>query len=181
MRAKQVGNKRDQIFVVGRNAESSASIPRGTPVALVVNGTNDGLDVVLPSTSSAAKISAFRYGVATRDMAAGDVADIQIFGFCDYVLLTLQTRANTSGGSSFSTADTVALGAALTVFSAANCFSTIANTVAFASTDAFTLSNFEPAKAAIGQSLASTAGIATATSETRTAITQGVKAFLRMM
>lgn len=181
MRIKTVGNLGDKVICVAKSAEASANIPRGTPVVLQYNGTDDGLAVVLPSSSSASKINAFRYGVAVKDIAAGQIGEVQVFGNCDFVVLTLQTRANTSGGSSFSTADTVALGVLLTILSAANAFSTVAQTVAFASTDAFTLSNYEPAKAAIGQSLASAAGIATATSETRTAITQGVKAFLRYM
>ena len=181
MRIKTIGNLKDKVICVVKSDEASATIPRGTPVALVMDGTDDGLAVVLPSSSSLLKTNAFRYGVATTDILAGQVGEVQVFGFCEFVVLTLQTRANTSGGSSFSTADTVALGQLLTIFSAANAFSTIANTVAFASTDGFTLSNFEPAKAAIAQSLASTAGIATGTAETRTAITQGVKAFLRYM
>jgi hypothetical protein len=181
MRIKTVGNLGDKVIVTAKNAESSATISRGRPVALVYNGTADGLGVVLPTTSSLLKVNAFRYGVAVKDIEAGQVGEVQVFGHCEFVVLTLQTRANTSGGSSFSTADTVALGQLLTILTAANAFSTIANTVAFASTDAFTLSNFNPSPAAIGQSLASAAGIATSTSETRTAVTQGVKAFLRFM
>jgi len=180
MRFKQVGNKRDTICLVAQNMETVA-IPLGSPVALRYSGTNDGLEIVLPSSSSAGKLVAFQYGVALGSIAASQMGEVQIFGECDNVLLTLQTRANTSGGSSFSTAQTVALGELLTIVSAANAFSTIASTVAFASTDVFSLSNFTPARAAIGQSLASSAGIATSTSETRTAVTQLVKAFLRMM
>jgi len=40
-------NKPDQVSVNIRNAEASASIGVGVPVAMVMNGTNDGLDVVL--------------------------------------------------------------------------------------------------------------------------------------
>lgn len=179
MRIKTVGNRGDSIILVAKSAEASATIPAGTPVALAMNGTEDGLAVVLPSSSSAAKINTFRFGVAIRDIAAGSVGEVCSFGVCN-VRLSLQTRANTSGGSSFSTADTVALGQYLTVNSAANCFSTLAQSVAAASSDAQTLSNYVPL-VAIGQSLASAAGIATSTSETRTAVTQLVKAFLRMM
>ena len=180
MRIKQVGNKADRLCVTVKNAESSSTIYAGTPVALVANGTDDGLAVVLPATSTAAKLAGFQYGVAIQDITAGKVGEVCVFGVCN-VKLTLQTRANTSGGSSFSTADTVALGALLTINSAANAFSTIANTVAYASTDALSLSNYEAARGAIFQSVASAAGIATATSETRLTITQSVKAFIRMM
>jgi hypothetical protein len=180
MRIKLNGNKADQVIVVIKSAEASATIAAGTPVVLVANGTNDGLAVVLPSTATASKTVPFSYGVAVQDIPAGVVGEACVFGVCN-VKLTLQTRADTSGGSSFSTADTVALGALLTVRTAGNAFSTIANTVAAASSDNQTLSNYPVAQAAIFQSLASTAGIATATSETRTAVTQMVKAFLRMM
>lgn len=180
MRIKTNGNKADQVILVVRSAEASASIPAGTPVALVANGTNDGLAVVLPATSTAAKITAFQYGVAVGDMAAGQIGEVCVFGVCN-AKLTLQTRANTSGGSSFSTADTVALGVGLTIASAANAFSTVAATVAAASSDNQTLSNYEVVKGFIFQSLASTAGIATGTAETRLTVTQMVKVFLRMM
>ncbi len=180
MRIKLNGNKLDKVLVSARSAEASATIPVGTPVALVANGTDDGLAVVLPATSSAAKLASFQYGVACKDILPGEVGEVCVFGVCN-VKLTLQTRANTSGGSSFSTAETVALGNLLTIFSAGNAFSTIAHTVAIASTDALTQSNYEPAKAAIFQSLASSAGIATGTAETRLTVTQMVKAFIRMM
>lgn len=181
MRAKYVGNKADKLSAVIRNAEASSTINRGMPVVLNMNGTNDGLDVVLPSTAGAVKTAAFRYGVALTDLNPGDIGEAMMFGECDFVRLTLQTRANTSGGSSFSTADTVALGLILTIVTQANAFSTAAVTVAAASSADQTLSLGNQDYARIGQSLASAAGIATTSTETRTAITQGVKAFLRMM
>lgn len=181
MRIKQNGPLGDKIICVAKNAEASATIPLGTPVALAFNGTDDGLAVVLPSSSSAAKLNAFRFGVAVRDIAAGTVGEVQTYGLCNKVLLALQTRAGTSGGSSFASVDTVAQGVLLSINSVGNVFSTMAQTVAAASSDNQTLSNFDPGRIALAQSIASAAGVATASTYTITQITQYVKAFLRMM
>lgn len=181
MRSQTLGDKREFFATHIRNAEASTTIPKGTPAALVFNGTEDGFAAVLPSTAGAAKMVASRFGVALDDILAGQVGEVQLYGLCNYVIMSLQTRANTSGASSFSTADTVALLVALSINTVNNFFSTKASTTAFASTDVFTLSAFQDNPGFIAQSLASVAGIATSTSETRTVVTQAVKAFLRMM
>jgi hypothetical protein len=62
-----------------------------------------------------------------------------------------------------------------------DCFSTVADTVAAASSDAQTLTRNPLNRAFLGQSIASAAAIATSTNETRLAVTQAVKAFLRFM
>ncbi len=181
MRTQTLGDKRDFVSVHVRNAEASTTIGRGRPVVLVMNGTEDGFAVVLPSSSSAAKYNAFKYGVALEDITAGQIGNVQLEGLCNYVIMSLQTRANTSGGSSFSTAETVALGEMLAINTVNNFFSTVAATVAAASSDAQTLTRANDVPGFIAQSLASAAGLATSTSETRTVITQAVKAMLRML
>lgn len=181
MRTQTLGDKRDFIAARVRNAEATATIPRGTPVALVLNATEDGLAVVLPSTAGAAKCTAVRFGVALDDILAGQLGEVQSYGLCNYVILVVNSRANTSGGSSFSSKDTLALLVALSIDTVNNAFSTKASTTAFASTDAFSLSAFQDNGAVLAQTVASLAAIATSTNETRSVITQAVKAFLRMM
>lgn len=167
MRFKQVGNKADLVAVVVRNAEASATIPLGSPVCLNLNGTNDGLDVVLPSTNASLATGSL-FGVALKAMAAGDYGEAQCFGFCNNVVLLTGTR--TASGETFSTASG-ATGLILCVDTVNNVFSTTGGTQA--------KSGFLPF-AIVAQSY-TVSGSASATSDTRTAATALVKAFLRMM
>ena len=124
MRFQSLGDKAGFISEHVRNAEASATIPKGTPVALVLNATEDGFAVVLPSTAGATKTHLGKYGVALDDILAGQIGEVQLAGVCRYAIMSLQTRANTSGGSTFGTADTVPLLAVLSVNSVNNFFST---------------------------------------------------------
>jgi len=182
MRSQTLGDKRDFFSARVRSAEASATIGRGRPVCLAINGTEDGLAVVLPSSKSAGHANVFKYGVALADILPGQLGEVQLYGLCNYVIMSLQTRANTSGGSSFSTADSITdLGVLLSLNTVNNFFSTVASTVAAASSDAQTLSKVNDLPGFLAQTIASAAGIATGTGETRTVITQAVKAFLRML
>lgn len=181
MRGQTLGDKRGFNTERVRNDEASATISKGMPVVLVMDGSEDGFAVVLPSTAGAAKTAAFLFGIAVDDIIAGAMGEVQTYGVCNRVRMALRTRANTSGGSSFSTHDTSPLGALLLVDTVNNAFSTVADTVAAASSVDQTLTRNPQNLGFLGQSLASSAGIATATGETRTVITENVKAFLRMM
>ena len=183
MRFKQVGNKPDLAAVVIRNAEASATIPLGAPVVLNMNGTNDGLDVVLPSTSGSLRsIIGLRYGIATKALSAGDYGEAIVFGFTVSLLLERQTRSTST--AVWATEAARSVGEYLTIDTVNNMFVTAASTI-----QAITIST-GAAQAAVatiypdavlGQTLASYASSASATSDTRTAITSLVKAFVRMM
>lgn len=169
MRFKQAGNKFDNLSVVVKNAESSSSIPRGTPVALVFNGTDDGLGVVLPATSGAAKYGAYAYGVVTETLAAAAVGEAIVFGYVAYAIITRATRAASS--DSWTSSQSVAQAVALNLDTINNAFLLGA-----------TVPGTDPLpKAALAESISSMAASASATSDTRTAITTGKKVFVRMM
>ena len=169
MRMKLVGNKLDIAAAVIKSGEASASIPRGTPICLTLSGTNDGLLAILPS-GSAAKSHALAFGVALADVAAGAFGESQVFGFCSYAVLLRSTRAASS--DSFSDVVSHPLACLLNIDTINNAFSTSGGTLAKTS--------YLP-MAVLGESLASSAGIATASTDARTANTQAVKVFLRMM
>lgn len=171
MRLKTVGNKRDNVMVVVRNAESSASIPQGSPLTLVLNGTNDGLDVVLPGTAGDAKNGAFKYGIASDTIANGAYGEAIVFGFCAYALMTKMTRAASTDSwtSSQSSASGIALG-----------YDSLNNALVGNASMVGSLGTLHAA-AVLASSLASSAASASATSDTRTAITNAVKVFVRMM
>lgn len=172
MRTQTLGDKRDFAASRIRNDEASATILRGQPVILSVDGTEDGLAVVLPSSGSAGRLLSFYYGVALDDVAAGQLGEVQRDGLCNYAILVRQTRSSST--VSWATEDTMATGILLEANTVNNYFSSGVTTIASAAT--FGMKQYY---AWLAQSLASYAGSASATSDTRTALTTAVKAFLR--
>lgn len=174
--------KPDRITVAIRNAEASAAMPAGCPVVLIMNGTNDGADVVLPSSGvTALRVQGLRYGVNTRTLAAGDQGSAIVFGLCNNLLLQRQTRASST--DSWATEAAFAIGAYLSIDSTNNRWVTFANTIKVvtnATTDTLALTVYNP-DAVMAQILASYAGSASTTADTNTARTASVKAFVRIM
>jgi len=181
MRFKQVGNKNDSVMVVVKNAEASATIPAGAPVALVMNATDDGLGVVLPSSSTAIKVQGLRFGVATKAIAAGDFGEAVVFGLTNNLLLIRQTRGNST--DTWQTEAARSVGEFLKIDTVNNGWITLASTIKVvtnATTDTLALTIYNP-DAVLGQTLASYASSASSTADTRTAITASVKAVIRIM
>jgi hypothetical protein len=162
------GDKRDVVSVLVRNDESS-TISRGTPVVLQLDGTQDGIAVVLPSTAGQLKTTTCSFGIALQDIAAGRYGKAQQFGFCDYVVLQGNTRAAST--DSWSTIASGAAGVPLLVGTVDDDMYSAASIAASA---------FQPV-AALGASVASSAGSATTTANAATVITRTAKAVLRFM
>lgn len=170
MRMKQAGNKADSMIAVVRNNEASASIPKGTPVVLQIDSTNDGLEVILPATAGSALSNALRYGVVTTTLAALDYGESFLFGICPYALITRMTRAASSDSWTSSASQASGIGLGLDTIN--NAFVLGASAVG----SLLTCPN-----AVLIDSLASSAASASTTSDSRTAITNAVRAFIRMM
>jgi len=90
-RFKQVGNKADTAFIVVRNS-LAVDIPLGAPVFFVMNGTNDGVDVVNAVTAAGAK-QGFFAGITGGVLAAGQYGEAQVFGICNKTRVATFTRA----------------------------------------------------------------------------------------
>lgn len=168
-RLPQIGDRPNNIVGYYRSAEATLAIAAGAPVALVMNGTNDGLDIVNASTAGAAKSTSFFIGIAPYAITAGAFGDIIISGIVTNALLTLTTRATST--DSFASVASLALGVLLNVDSVGNRLSAGAT----GGSSAF-LPNI-----LLAQTLASSASSASATSNTGTAVTATVKVFLRTM
>lgn len=166
MRFQSLGPKKDFINLKVRYG---TAVSRGQPVCLSMNGTEDGFAVVLPS-NSAAKAYALFYGVAVKDVASGAFGEAQVFGYCEYGMLARASRsATTVSWASGASIDTFAV---LTIDTVMNAFASSGGTQA--------ASAFLPV-AVLLESVASYAGSASATSDTRTALTSSAKIFLRAM
>jgi len=168
MRFQTLGDKSEFIAVRVRNGEASATIPAGTPVVLSANGTEDGLAVVLPTSSTAAKIGAFAFGVATREMVAGRLGEVETNGVYNTAIIVHAVRAAST--DSFASFASQAVGALLGIVTNANGFSVVAASTASAIVGAYLLASF-----ATGASTVST------TANTSLVQTSARKVFLRYM
>lgn len=75
-----------------KNAEA-VTIPAGTPVVYAMNGTDDGLAVILPSSAGSTKMQTFVAGVTVKDILPGRLGEIQVYGFNRKSLIFRGTRA----------------------------------------------------------------------------------------
>lgn len=178
MKHQTLGDKADFASRQIRNGEASATIPRGAPVVMALSGTEDGLRVLLPSTAGAVKSMLFFFGVSMDSYAVGALGEAQAAGFCRYAKLLRQAR--TSSTVSWASEDTLATGLFLALNSVHDAFTTIASTLSVPATDSTALS-LNQYYAYLAESLASYAGSASSTSDTRLALTSAVKIFLRAL
>lgn len=168
MRFTTLGDKRNFVGVNVRNAEASATISAGVVTILNINATDDGLAVILPISSTAAKIGAFQYGIATRDIIAGKIGEVLCQGIFDATAIVHATRAAST--DSYASYASQAAGAVLHAVSNANALSVIgASTASWG--QAFYLA----------QSFASGASSASTTAATGTVVTSARKVFCRLM
>lgn len=171
MRIKTIGNKGDSALIVVRNADT-ASMPIGTPVIFAMNGTNDGLDVVLPATAGASKVQAMLCGIIATPggVAVNTTGEVVAYGLHTATVLTRQTRSAST--VSWASEASIASYVQLQPETVANGMQTVGGTVA--------ASAFIPYGILV-QSLASYSSSASSTADTRTAITAAVRAFFRIM
>ena len=114
MRTKLVETPRPERYIhVVFNAEATAQIPRGAPCILNLSqvpqpttgtdaypaGYQDGLQVVLPSSSSATLSNYLLYGVAMANITAQQLGESQVHGLVNFALVNLGTRASSTAAS----------------------------------------------------------------------------------
>lgn len=164
-----IGNKPFSDRVNVRNAESSSSIPAGSPVCLVISGTDDGFAVVLPATGAAAKATTLFFGVADRTMAANDYGMTTVFGWCNRGIFVQQSRAAST--DSYASAAAASLGQKLNIDTVNNAFGA----------GAIGAQSDFLAFAVAAQTLASAASSASTSSDASVAKTYALKMFIRAM
>lgn len=146
----------------------TVTIPSGTPVVYTMNGTDDGLQVVLPSTSNAAAINAFTVGVATKDIPAGKLGEVAVYGFIRNARVARTTRAAST--AAWGSMAAIAIATPLAVDTTYN---------AFASSTAG--QTFIDPWVVAAENVASTASLPSSVGGTATVLYQSVRAFLRFM
>jgi len=187
MRSKVSGNKRDEVYTVIHNAETVNTMSIGQIAVFVLNGTNDGLDCQLPATLGATQAQAVPAGVVATQgfnvagIPSGGYGEACVYGFCPNVQLTQQTRASST--AAWATQASVAQFQTLIPETLSNGMTTLAaqSFLTVSTGTAGVAVSQHLAFAVIAQTLASFASSASATSDTRTAITTMVKAFVRFL
>lgn len=121
MRVGTIGkDKAERNFIVVENNDVVV-MPIGTPAIFKMDGTNDGLRVVMPSTAGAAKSATLLAGVINGmqpDGAIGIGQETQIAGICNYTLVAFTRAASTNTWP----AQTYAIGDGLSVDTVNNAF-----------------------------------------------------------
>lgn len=161
----------EAVFIAVRNAEASAGIAQGEPVCWVMNGTNDGNDVVLPNTGAAGKATSLFAGVCVDidGIPNATYGKVQVYGLCLKSMLEQRTRAATT--DSWSSVASIPAGNICGINTVNNNFVTLA---------AGAQSGFL-GFAMMAESQASIVGSASSTSDSATGQEAKVKMFLRAM
>jgi len=113
------GKSEGMVHVV-KNAESSAVILAGQPAIFNMNGTDDGLAVVLPTSSTAAKIASFTAGVVVKDIPVGTLQNVQVYGLNRHTKIVRATRAASTNDWASNSSNSFAIGDILVVDSVNN-------------------------------------------------------------
>lgn len=172
MRLKLAGNKADTEFRVVKNSDATlaGTMPTGTPVILALNGTDDGLAVVLPSTAGAAATEGLFFGILPYAIQQNQIGECIGNGLANNAIMVRATRSASS--ASWSSSQSIASWAALSVDTINNGLTTYSASGG--------VSQYQPF-AILAQSVSSISASATATTDTRTAITIAVKAWVQLL
>lgn len=188
MRLKLSESPRPEVMIGAvRNAETSANIPKGSPLILNLSsaaqpttgedgfaaGYEDGLQVVLPGTAGANPSANFLYGIAVDTILNGQLGEAMCFGVIPFALVLRATRAASTDSWTSSASSSLAGGFLLAVDTANNCFKTYASTASLVQPNQWGLVCLD--------SFSSVPASASATSDTRTALIQGYRVFVRLM
>lgn len=179
MRFQTLGDKPEFISVHVRN-DAGASIPKGTPVVLSMDGTEDGLAVVLPSgAADQAEADRFCFGIVPDTLASNKIGEAIVFGVVREAIVIRQTRTASTDTWAASVASS-AIGAQLGIETVNNALSALAAITATAS-----ISNAATSRqyAWLAQTLASFATDASTASSifSGTVFTVLAKVFVRML
>lgn len=171
MRFKQVQGASgigDHIMANIRN-DDTVVIPKGSPVILNMNLTGDGYAVVLPSTAGALKSNALAWGVAQQAIGVNLKDDVYSTGYVPFAVVQYATRSAST--ASWSSSASIAALAQLSIDTINNAFATVSASVGTANNPF----------AVLLDSIASFAASASATTDSRTALTIGARVFVRFI
>lgn len=154
------------------SGESSDTIKAGTPCALIMSGTEDGILVEsVVNATSAALGTQLLMGVVTQDIPAGEYGESVIWGYMEN-LVAVRSITRAASTDSFATQAAIAVGDQLVLETLTGGFSRAAAAATGALVNVIAL-----------ETLASVAGAASTTSNTSlvSTSTTKIKAYVRLM
>lgn len=107
------GNKSEKAWINVRNDESSASLPKGEPCCLVMDGTEDGLAAVKAVTGTGTKCTTLFGGIPNEAIPPGQIGEAQVYGIISGVKIIRRVRASSGSGTgdhAWPTSPAIALG-----------------------------------------------------------------------
>ncbi len=164
---------------VQNDATSSATIPVGTPVCLSMDGTDDGLDVCLPSNKSQDHADMFFFGVITDTLLAGQNGSSICYGLAKKALIVRATRSDDSANWVGSTS--IASRVLLSIDTVNNAFSTAAASQTNASNTSITTIASRVPFVFLANDIASFASTASTATSYGTVLTALTKVFVRAL
>lgn len=177
MRFQTLGDKAD---FLGARVRFASATPKGTPVTLRLNGTEDGLAVILPSAATTQALAdQFFYGVARDTYIANELGDVINFGFVREAILRRATRSDDSANWVGSTS--IAKGVLLSIDTVNNVFSTAAASQTNDSNTSITTIASRTPFAFLAADVASFASSLSTATSNGTALTVLAKAFVRAL
>ena len=171
----------ERITVKVRN-DAGASIPKGSPVCLALDGTDDGLAVILPSGSGAqATADKFFFGVIKDTLADPGVGDAQLFGVVRQAIIRRATRGGSATSDNWAGSTSIAKGVLLSIDTVNNCFSTAADSQTNDSNTSITTVASRTPFAFLAESLISFASTDSVATSNGSALTILAKVFVRAL
>lgn len=162
--------------------DAGASIPKGTPVTLSLDGTEDGLAVILPSgAADQATADKFFFGVAKDTMASTDLGDVQLFGVVRQAIIRRATRGGSATSDNWAGSTSIAKGVLLSIDTVNNCFSTAAASQTNDSNTSITTIGSRTPFAFLAESLNSFASTDSVATSNGSALTVLAKVFVRAL
>lgn len=170
----------DRITINVQNT-SGASMPKGTPVTLDLDGTRDGLTVILPSgATDQATCDQFFYGIVKDTIASTEYGPVQLFGVVREAILRRATRGGSATSDNWAGSTSIAKGVLLSIDTVNNCFSTAAGSNTVGETTV-TYINSRRAFAFLAASVISFASTDSVATSNGSALTVLAKVFVRAL
>jgi hypothetical protein len=162
--------------------DSGGSIPKGTPVTLALDGTDDGLAVILPSAAgSQAAADQFFYGILKDTLADTAIGEVQLFGVARQAIIRRATRGGSATSDNWAGSTSIAKGVLLSIDTVNNCFSTAAASQTNDSNTSITTIASRVPFAFLAESLISFASTDSVATSNGSALTILAKVFVRAL
>lgn len=166
----------DKAGFISERIRANTAMTAGQPAILALNGTEDGLLVVLPSAAAnAAAAAQWFYGIVVDSLNAKELGEVIRHGIHPKAQLRVRTRAAST--DTWASVASLSTGVLLSCDTVNNCLSTVPATVPSSDAYSLTLAKF----AELAQTIGSIASAASSAGGSATFSTIAAKVFVRAL